>query len=282
MASDGASERSASQPEPSFTPVFVVGTPRSGTTLLQVLLSAHPDVCTVRETHLFDHYVGALNAVWKRERANAATPNGLKGFMDEDAFRDSIAVWARHVLTLAWRAAGARPVFIEKTPPHINYHRWIATAFPNARFLQIVRDPRSVAASLLAARKERWGAWAPADAHGAAQWWRRHVRMGERMDVYGTRYTRLRYEDIRSDPQVVAAYLTQSLGLPDADLGRAGPHGPEALDPRVETRRNFDRGGEPDKWRNELAPEDVRVVEAVCLEEMLRLGYQPVGPAAVD
>jgi tetratricopeptide (TPR) repeat protein len=122
---------------PVETHVFLVGFPRSGTTLLEQVLAAHPDVESLEER---DSLAGAMAEF-------ILPPDGLHRLaaLDGDAlsrFRD--AYWSEA------RAAGVklnRQVFIDKLP--LNALNWglIAKLFPNARMLFALRDPRDVVLS---------------------------------------------------------------------------------------------------------------------------------------
>ncbi|HEV7663248.1 MAG TPA: sulfotransferase [Chloroflexota bacterium] len=142
-------------------PIFVVGCPRSGTTLIQCILSASSRAFSLPETHFFS---GVLPAVG----ANVSTLLGpervaaVRRAMDAEAelvLPDAFWADLRRRLPLT---AGElfvevveyfRPLpevrAIEKTPRHVLALESIAAAFPDAVFVNVVRDPIDVASSLL-------------------------------------------------------------------------------------------------------------------------------------
>ena len=63
--------------------VFVVGSPRSGTSWFNLLLFQHPSVAGAPETHLFSTYMKALDDVWNRHEANN---QALARLIDRDEF----------------------------------------------------------------------------------------------------------------------------------------------------------------------------------------------------
>ena len=71
--------------------VFIIGSYRSGTTWLQIMLDRHPDVVTVPELTVFDHYLGPAMAEWRQEVAFNEDERrweiGLPGVWSETDFR---------------------------------------------------------------------------------------------------------------------------------------------------------------------------------------------------
>lgn len=120
-------------PDDGRTPVFIIGLHRSGTTLLEQLLSGHPRVRALGE--LLD-VPGQLAQ---------ATDYNLKGLMDLELARRAasadLAAFGRGYLdAVAWRL-GDEPVFTDKLPANYFSVGFIAQALPAARFLHLVRDP---------------------------------------------------------------------------------------------------------------------------------------------
>lgn len=118
-------------------PVFLLGFPRSGTTLLGQVLASHPDVETMEErTCLMD---------------------SAAAFFGSDADLDRLAALPESELDV-WRArywqrvsesgiTPSRPVFVDKMPLNAVFLPLIARLFPGARILFAVRDPRDVVLS---------------------------------------------------------------------------------------------------------------------------------------
>jgi tetratricopeptide (TPR) repeat protein len=120
---------------PAKTHVFLLGFPRSGTTLLENILAGHPDIETVEER----------DALLKAETDFLVPPDGLERLdnaRDLAPYRE--AYWAE------MQAAGAtlgKPVFIDKMPLNSLLLPVIAKMFPEARILLAIRDPRDVVLS---------------------------------------------------------------------------------------------------------------------------------------
>lgn len=145
------------------TPFFIVGSGRSGTTLLRSLLSAHSDLAVTPETHFMK----------RADRAGAARRDApadftafwrdlttWKRFVDLGVQPDDVLARIQHAGSFTFRtifaamlqtygdSRGKRRVG-EKTPGHRFYLDRIFTWFPGTRILVIRRDPRDVVASHL-------------------------------------------------------------------------------------------------------------------------------------
>jgi len=167
------------------TRAFLVGCPRSGTTLLQAMLFAHSEIYSFPETNFFLSLFGArdlltmgttpqdsvrkfrelvrsimelLGVAEYRRRARAWEPMLLLPNFYVAARCNSISL--RHnvktfvqIVDAASLKAG-RPIWVEKTPDHLFYVKRIQQYIPDAAFIHIIRNGRDTVASLVdAARK---------------------------------------------------------------------------------------------------------------------------------
>jgi tetratricopeptide (TPR) repeat protein len=111
-------------------PVFIVGLPRSGTSLVEQMLSAHADVFGGGELHAIMHAAAALPKPWSASVFDA----------DADQLSTFAASW--------WADAGARaPRVTDKMPLNDAYLGLVARIFPGARVIWCLRDVRDVALS---------------------------------------------------------------------------------------------------------------------------------------
>ena len=146
-------------------PLFIVGANRSGTTLLRLLLNAHSQVAIPDEINYFYSF---RHANYYRWEAPGLSAGQFEAFVDDflrsnrpvtpeldlDALRTDILggpvdlrrpykllleAWARHHGKARWG---------EKTPGNVYNAHYIVAMFPDAHFIQIVRDPRAVVHSM--------------------------------------------------------------------------------------------------------------------------------------
>jgi hypothetical protein len=142
--------------------MFVVGTPRSGTTLLQAMLASHPQVLSFPETHYFEKIWGRLRRVRKlgivSPRAAARCLDRLVEDVEPRVRRPDTFRWSidfrlygrsfREVIDTACVSAG-KHAWVDKSPVHLHCIDDIAQVMPDARFVHLLRDGRDVTASFL-------------------------------------------------------------------------------------------------------------------------------------
>ena len=273
-------------------PFFIVGTGRSGTTLLQRMLAAHPGIAIPPETQFFSRFDPALRFTdplrprdvdawlasveadpwWGElgldiERLRAHVEGG-------DRFAHDLLMWFVRELSPG-APEGVR--FGEKTPHHEKRIARIASLFPDGRFIHIVRDPRDVVLSL---RREAWWPWRSVQrtARAVRQTLRRQ-RFAER--VLTDRYLRVRYEDLATDPErtlrAVCAFLGEEFDermLRHHESSEAGFLASESAWKELATKPvDASRIG---RWRERLSARQAACVERVVGAELMRFyGYEP-------
>jgi hypothetical protein len=240
--------------------VFVVGSPRSGTTFLAGAIGSLPGFLDLGEV----------------APVKAAVPELAELAPAEAAGR------LRRILRVARRAGlvgNVRPV--EQTPELAHLVRALPLAFPESTIVHIVRDGRDVVCSLLDKpwlRREQpetddagvpYGAYArfwveperrtefesASDARRAAWVWRSYVTAARAADAS---LVELRYEELAADPAAVAARLAPALGLPTDLLG-------------AELARAHDSS--VGRFRTDLSPEQLAEVEDEAGTLLRELGY---------
>jgi hypothetical protein len=287
--------------------VFVVGCPRSGTTLLQRILDAHPRLAIIHETHWIPKFY--QKAAGQTADAHV-TPELLSQLRKHPKFRQqglkrgdleawlgsgappSYAAFVTGVFDRYGQARG-KPLVGDKTPAYARSVDLLHAQWPLAKFIHLIRDGRDVCLSAVNWRKPgrlllRASTWATDADITAALWWEWHVRMARQSGrkLGPGLYTEVRYEALVADPAAEGARLCTFLGLPydDAILrfheGRtrteAGLDPKEAWLPVTPGLRD---------WRTQMPPREVERFEATAGDLLDELGYPRAYPqpsAAAD
>ena len=157
------------------TAVFLVGCPRSGTTLLQNMLMAHSSITSFPESHFFTQGFGGnrLQRLQKNIKRGYHLHDTLLPWLDQVQAKlhlsphNLYSAWSRSsviqqfaVQLDRWTAEQNKSLWIEKTPMHLDHMHQISRYLPDARFIHIIRDGHAVVASLYdVTRKhpEIWG-----------------------------------------------------------------------------------------------------------------------------
>ena len=273
-------------------PLFIGGCPRSGTTLLQVTLDMHPEIGMPRETNFI------RELWWQRVRF---------GDLADPASRRRVAEWIfgdpeHHTRRLTHKRLGREEAIAEvaaagptlgsvvercvrlhahdtprwgdKRPAYSGFVGPLLRMFPDALYVNVVRDPRGATASQLTMD---WDAPEIAVANAAVRW-----EFAVRATDHAARWLRpdqlldVRYEDLATDPEpqierilafaglAAGRELVERLAHGDRDGWFRGPHL---------------QAGEPvtaapvERWRERLTAAEVALVEHAAAGFMARFGY---------
>jgi hypothetical protein len=190
------------------SPLFPIGCPRSGTTLLGKILNSHPNVLMTNETAVFLQIDNAIT------QSRLGAPAGLCYGKEYNW------LWADHLSEKAGdliesyydkiRAYEGKERLIywgEKHPHHYECLDFLFSSYPNARYIYIVRDPRDTACSI----SEVSGA----DRSDALRQWRTVVDIYEpfvrRFDA--TSVLTIHYEDFVADYERMTKHVFDWLGI---------------------------------------------------------------------
>ena len=277
-------------------PIIVVGCPRSGTTMLQLMLHAHPRIAIPPETRFM------LAAYWERrsfgDLSVTANRRALANWiihrretrfcdlgLDADDIVERITAGpgtlgsALGTVFQQYAARFGKPRWGDKRPAYLNNIDILLQLFPNAQFINIVRDGRDCVASL----KEM--SWHREDIYATVAAWSRAVddarRAARRLGT--AQWHEVRYEDLVADPHTVLAALCAYLGeeyhpamaqpsavanvaVPSFKTWHARTHTP------VTTQR-------VQSWQTRLTSEEISLCEAALGSRLVACGYELSGTA---
>ena len=137
LAGLDAFRRARDSGHPSTAPLFIVGMPRSGTTLVEAILARHPDVMSLGESMLMPE----LEAVAFQRLTNSRRDGGRNAMMldlDRDWLRAKAEIWMQHVTS---RAKRPFKIVTDKLPENAVRLGLIKRLFPKARVVHIRRHP---------------------------------------------------------------------------------------------------------------------------------------------
>lgn len=264
--------------------MFFVGSGRSGTTLIREIFNAHSDLAIPDETH-FVPMLAKHRWLYERPGEHFRTDRLLRDLAKYEQFRKMLSLDeasralrdpdpvdypdAIRRLYSAYAAKEGKTRFGDKTPRYCLEMPALASLFPEARFVHVIRDGRDVALSV------RGVSFGPDDIGGAALYWRNRAlatrRFGEVLDP--DRYTEYRHEELLEDTEGVVQRLCSFLDLPfepamltyhERIAPRPEAHHPHVHKPPTKGLRN---------WRTELSTEDVRLIELLVGDALDELGY---------
>jgi hypothetical protein len=267
---------------------FIVGAPRSGTTLVQAMLLAHPRMTVPPETEFFlkhdppaapdrwGRYLDGLLASqrWADQQLDAAEFRKRVESTDRTARSVFLTLLAMHA-----RRCG-KPRVGEKSPQHLRHALRIHEIFPSARFVHVYRDPRDVVASQL---RMPWGRGSHL---GRARSWNKLMRVADRVEAAlpAEVYTAVRYESLIDRPEAEARRLCAFLGEPFCDSMLAFEHRRE---PGFAEREAPWKGrtlsplsaATVGSFARQLTPRQIAGIERTVGSRLTRLGYRPHQPA---
>ena len=324
----------ANQPPTANGPIFIVGYIHTGTSLLKSMLRKSPDLFTAAgETHFYQDlaryrrrfadlddprtlrdyiyllialaHLGTKRANQRADEYSLATYN-----LSEAQFEALVAEVGRAAAALpaAQRHAAlfglvmdeltrlnGKTRWLEKTPEHVYFLRQILSVRPDARAIELVRDPRAALASRKHRRTDDW-----LDAKEAQEqvepdrstnydplidsyMWKESIDSAkDARRAFPGRVLSLRYEDMVAEPEATVRRVCDFLDLPFRtqflEVGWINA-----------TSKNAQNAGEGisraavDRWKTSLTPAEILVCQTALRGELREFGYaaEPTGLGAV-
>ena len=181
-------------------PIFIIGCPRSGTTLIRVILDSHPNICCGPETHLIRNLKPIKDNI--HENWNRLEPYGLTENIANKKLSEIFSIFHENYMKLKNKKRWA-----EKTPDNIFYIDVINEFFPNCQFINVIRDGRDVVCSY----KDRWGR---VIIYTAIKNWNEAAELTYRFrkQFDDKRYMEIRYEKLIKNPEEETKRMMNFLG----------------------------------------------------------------------
>lgn len=264
-------------------PIFIVGAPRSGTSILFRKLGRNPELAWIsnitkkyesskfisRAIMLFrsDHRPTEAKKVWKKYSRRD------DGFRGREDVTPKVRRYIEKVVRINLEIFG-KPRFLAKDPGNALRMDFIDEIFPDAIFIHIVRDARAVVESVVKVRRNHngvfWGSQSPGWrdlielplVEASALQWKRLVEvvLDSAKKLPEDRYMQLRYEDFAADPAQTLRAIGEKCSL----------KWDEALLKEITgdiRSQNF-------KWRENLKPDEIETVNAIAGDLLERFAYE--------
>lgn len=272
------------------SPFFIVGSGRSGSTLLRMILSAHSRICIPPETHyilslskkLPSH--GRLSDIqieqaveiilssyrWPDFKMEASTFRKKAKNLNDPELKDILNIVYNEKMDLEDKKRWG-----DKTPPYINILPYIHELYPSAKFINLIRDGRDVTESF---RRTGWyGRWL----HNSTMEWKQSVLAynNYKNTVLSDLILNIRYEDLVLDTKETTKKIIEFLGedFESTMLNWGDDIANKIPDREAHIHKKLNRkpkAKDIERWKNELSPMKVLIIESFISRELTQSGYQ--------
>ena len=192
--------------DPSAVPIFIVGMPRSGTTLIEQILASHPRIFGAGELNFFEQAVEAVHSALK----NVPAFPEVAQCMAQEHFR---TLGQRYVGKIQQRAPDAVRI-VDKMPANFIFAGLIHLALPQVTIIHAVRDPLDTCVSCFSVHFTR-GHPQTYDLAELGRYYRHYQSLMAhwRQVLPAGRIMEVRYEELVSDTEAVVRRLIAHCGL---------------------------------------------------------------------
>jgi Sulfotransferase family len=295
-----ARRRLRGRTEPPAPAPFVCGVTRSGTTLIRLMLDAHPELAIPGETHWVPKLIKAAERAKQSHEDYGDLIIDHKRWgdfhLDADELRERIrqvnppnAADVIRAFYLLYAEREGKSRYGDKTPGYVQEMPRIQRVLPEARFVHIIRDGRDVALSHL---RMNWG---PETYAESARLWRNRIRKARKQAPKIDHYVEVHFEDLISDAEGVVRRVCDFVELDFdpvmldyheraegrlAEKARELPRKnrpPQPAEARLESHRLATEPPRSDRvgmWRERMTPQEVAEYEAVAGDMLVALGYE--------
>jgi len=275
----------------SCIPFFIIGSGRSGNTLLRSILSGNSDISIPPESYRIPFAIKKFH-IFNNRNWEDIVPQVLKEFEDckefytweiditdaqkrleniADSKRTLSNIFDELFCTYTEKHSPGSKIWGDKTPMNTLYLDWIGTVFPRSKFIHIIRDGRDVASSYL--KMERYNTILEA----ANRW----INSIESAQSFGSKikenYMELRYEELVTKPEEVIKDTCDFLDIDyDSKMLDHTKQVKKLGDTDKEHHSNLSKPISSDsvgKWRNNLSESDQESITKLLHKHLQRLGY---------
>ena len=207
--------------------IFLVGCPRSGTTLLQSVLSANSHIISFPESHFFEQLFSGRTLLFRLGIVSHNARKRWNEYLCEIERKELQSILPRHAIfthqfsgalvqvfdTLTLEQGGS--IWVEKTPGHLHYVESIENLIYGAKFVHILREGVDVVASLFDTANTYPEGWGPGyrTIDQCIERWLMDIRFSKAC-LSRENHALVRYEDLIADPSSVVIDLCKFIDVP--------------------------------------------------------------------
>lgn len=285
--------------EQKIGPVFVVGAPRTGTTLTMEILNRHPLVHLFDEVHYNERVVDQIgnpptltkqqiqHAVdilkqfcprfWETSVGEQARAGLLEKVETSDVthgmvFSEFLSRQARHFDKEIWG---------DSSPQDVLYMGMLKEWYPDARFVGLVRDPRAYLASYKNYYKKEISNYRNRfNPMSNSLLWRSYMNalLDAKNGSLSESLILLKYEDLVSDPETEVSRISDFLGLDfHAEMLNVRRQNSSYINVEEDRKKTGISSGSLGRWREELSSSELWILNKICGKTMVKLGYELEG-----
>jgi len=280
----------ADHSESSVAPFFIVGSSRSGSTLLRLMLASHSRIAIPSETWFLSALLEEFpcDRLLRNDEISRAVTVMTSHYRWPDMGLDAAemrrraaklsAVRLRDLVEIVYRwhmEVEGKSRWGDKTPAYIEIVPSLAALFGNARFIHLIRDGRDVAKSF---QRQRWhGPWM----HGYTREWSRAVELDLQLSksVLNERILRVFYEDLVLHPEPTLRGICAFIEERFEDQMLFWQAKVDSAVPLREKRFHSSLGKELNpsdvsRWKRDMTSREIFVAEALIGAQLSHLGYE--------
>lgn len=288
-------------------PFFIVGYSRSGTTLIARILSKHPDIHVLEETHFMREY-GEIEKEIDLSDCNSVKDiamsfqsiqySGIYGrnlsnidknkidYIVDEFYRKEQQTFEQLIRVLFECEAKekGKPIAGDQTPNHIFYIDKLSSWFPKSKFIYMVRDPRAI----LLSQKNKWKAakrWgqpsfevlrARLNYHPITQqlYWNKAAKAGEKakQQLGDNRFHIIKFEELVEEPKLIIKQLCEYLNV-NFSSEMLFINVELSADAADEGKRGISKKV-ASRWQYKLTPSEAFISEKISNDYLRLLGYK--------
>jgi len=284
--------------------IFILGSPRSGTTMMGRILGNNPLVCTFKELHFFeklstasdiDRKLNFQEAIDLASRLCFANKRTLKSRNDykkynKNAFdiikripEDNFFPISIYTAFLKYTTEQAgKKISCEQTPGYVFYLKEILSLYPNAKIINMVRDPRDVILS----QKKRWKRYYKHNLYLSARTWMNYNVIttsklwtsainNANAFKHHERVCFVKFENILENPEHEVQKICDFIGIDYSDNMLNVPMTGSSLIPDTPEKKIIDKTRTLN-WIQGLNQSEIFFIQKIALKNMKQNDYQPV------